>query len=119
MSAFICSKLHIQTIAQNFVDILKFGDVLSISNELHKENIKSVNYRYDEKTKCIKWKNVETLPVSKIQLYKLIKCLEYQSCEHNNWKNSKSYLMLQCMKSVIENGTNIDSDEYDNAKWTI
>jgi hypothetical protein len=102
MSARTCSQLHIQTIAKNYVDIFKFGDVLAISNELHKENMKSINHRYDENTKCIKWKTVETIEVSDIELYKLIETLDYRSCDHKQYKNSKSYIRLQSLLAFLE-----------------
>ena len=102
MSAFICSKLHIQTIAQHYVQIMKTGDALEIANILHRENIKSVNYRYDEKTRYRAWKNLNDVqPVSLVQLYKLVQCLDYQSCEHNEWKASKAYSLLVELEATI------------------
>jgi|688.fasta_scaffold178836_7 hypothetical protein len=103
MSAFLCSKKHIQLIAFNYVEIMKTGNVLPIANELFKENLDSVNFRYSEVTKFKKWTslvpNLNVLPL--VELYKAILCLDYQSCEHDGWYESKAQTLLNNLIAVI------------------
>lgn len=136
MSAFICSKLHIQTIAFNYVRHIEPNNfssdrVLQVSNILYKENIKSVNHRYREKTKTSGWKTLDKKiePISLMQVYKLVQCLDYQSCEHLQWPLSDAYKMLKQLETKIvpeleeyfgekeEKFYRLSS--YNNAKWSI
>ena len=129
MSAYVCSKRHIQTIAEAYSE--KFSDsTLRVLNILYKENIKSVNYRYDQSTKLTNFRKVDTIkPVSKMQLFKLIECLNYQSCEHDGWESSKAYAMLELLRShilkdvLVEYNTTEDNingtPAWQKADWSI
>ena len=129
MSAYICSKKHIQTVASEFVKIFG-GDVLEVANELYKENIKSVNHRYEGSQRLSKFKTVgKTKEVKDIELYKLVCCIQYQSCEHDDWKQSKAYKMLDKLEkhllAIIEQSYGLDEDKisaskhYQVAAWSI
>jgi hypothetical protein len=131
MSAFICSKLHIQTIAVNYVNHMQKGSAIEIANILYKENVVSVNYRYSLNKKTNGWKTLDKniKPISLMQLYKLIQCLDYQSCEHFNWPNSDACKILKELEAKIvpelveffgfpeSEFSSIAS--YNNAKWCI
>lgn len=133
MSAFICSKLHIQTIAQAYVNMADHSaNVIDVANVLYKENTISVNYRYNETTRISKWKILDKKikPVTLTQLYKLIQCLDYQSCEHPGWKDSHACKMLELLEATIVPSilNRIDETDaskisntvaYNNAEWCI
>jgi hypothetical protein len=131
MSAFICSKLHIQTIAVNYVNHMQKGDVIKIANILYKENVVSVNHRYSLNKKTNGWKTLDKniKPISLMQLYKLIQCLDYQSCEHDNWPNSDACKILKELEAKIVpelvEFTGVTESEfsstkvYNHAKWWI
>ena len=129
MSAYICSKQHIQTVASELVKIFG-GDVLEVANELYNENIKSVNYRYDGSQRLSKFKTVgKTKAVKDVELYKLVGCLQYQSCEHDGWKDSESLQMLDKLEkhllANIKQSYGLDEDKisaskhYQMAEWSI
>ncbi len=129
MSAYVCSKQHIQTIAAAYAEMFT-DDTLRVLNILHKENVKSVNYRYDQTTKLTSFRKVDTIkPVSKMQLFKLIECLNYQSCEHDGWYTSKAYSRLELLRGYIlkdvlaaynttEENVN-DTLAWQQAQWSI
>lgn len=107
MSAYICSDKHIKVLAAFAADTLNASPVL-VANELKRENIKSVNFRYNEKTRFTKYtladfelnnngKGDDWLGVySYADILALCECLAYQSCEHGNngWEQSAGYTIL-------------------------
>ena len=51
--------------------------------------------------------------IDMVQVLKSIKCLEYQSCEHDGWKRSEAFRILEALTSrTIDHLTG-----YDKAKW--
>ena len=129
MSAYICSKQHISTVANEYVKIFG-GDVVEIANTLYAANNKSVNYRYDEKHRITRFKVVEeTKSVNEIELYKLVGCIDYQSCEFDGYKKSKAFKILNGLEKylliIIKQKYGLDeaqipsSDFYTNARWSI
>jgi hypothetical protein len=134
MSAFICSKLHIQTVALYYSNVYKLDkhlDCVKIANQLYKENIKSVNFRYGENTKLSYWRSFDDSIKKKsyIELYKLVQCLNYQSCEHNEWESSNAYKILNELtkfltskiteKYKIAESQIYSLPDYINANWSI
>lgn len=106
MSAFICSDLHIATVAAGLHTL--FGvDALKFANEAKRENIKSVNYRYREKTRfsVVKTTGQESWGCTG-DLLALMSCLDYQSCEHSGWSGSYAQTVLQlCARLLEKEGT--------------
>lgn len=85
MSAFICSDRHIATIAHFAAN----GDLETaqfLADKLKRENVRSVNYRYNEKTRVKPcnisdyWKEANINDV-----FCLVRCLDYQSCERSDY----------------------------------
>jgi hypothetical protein len=110
MSPFICSKKHMQTIAYNYVNLFydqldqNDHNILAIATILYKENIKSVNWRYDENHVARKYKKLDNSIIkdcSLIQLYKLVLCLDYQSCETTTYINSHAKAILSQIEAKI------------------
>lgn len=107
MSAFICTDTHIATVADHvFTDA---GAAQVFANKLKRENILSVNHRYNEHTP------VE--PVDMTQSAKdkysptdvccLLACLDYQSCEHPDYDPT---LILLAHTLMIARGATHDKD---------
>lgn len=103
MSCFLCSDLHLRTVAEGLHTL--FGiDALKFANEAKRENIKSVNYRYNEFTRfsAIKgWEHGGGWGTSG-DLLALMNCLDYQSCEHPGWSGSYAQTVLQLCARLLE-----------------
>ena len=144
MSAFICSSLHIKTIAVYATEknIDSYGgyalrnvdgngrdlsDATTVTQILMEENIKSVCYRYREEIKNYnaymeqtKVTNKEAALIgmrafSPVEVLKLIHCLDYQSCEHPDWRESLAYRILRAFERSLLRRL----PGYDAAPWSI
>lgn len=128
MSAFVVSDLHINTLItwayNNKVQYYK--DLWVYINQtpthaaeiLHAENVRSVNSRYNERSKTqygrFRFVPVQDLPDA-IGIIKLCHCLQYQSCEHKGWEKSEAKKLLQ---AIID--TAIDQiPGYKQAAWAL
>jgi hypothetical protein len=80
MSAFICSDMHISTIAH----FIAPANAQNLANKLKEINIKSVNYRYGEKSRITKCKFNPKLDVNNYDISKLIESWIYQCCEDDS-----------------------------------
>lgn len=103
MSAFMCSRDHISTLAnmadhkRRFFDVRGIAgpdgslDAASTFNALAAENIASMEARYGAGTAgAVGTHTFRTAPRTPIELLKLIHCYEYQSCEHEGWEKSEA-----------------------------
>jgi hypothetical protein len=127
MSAFVCSKKHVAALA-TFAVAKKVwlgsksagpGDYESIYKTLAAENVRSVCHRYaaDKAENYADFlkpqgKFVVDNPVS---IIKLAQCLDYQSCETDDWKDTQACGIL---KSIINAAINA-LPGYDAAPWAI
>lgn len=92
MSAYICSDRHIASIAmwaamESAGKLKDWRDMAQeIADALKRENIKSVNHRYSERTRFKKCdlSTADVLPPEDVVA--LCDCLDYQSCEHHDYK---------------------------------
>jgi hypothetical protein len=90
MSAFVCSDRQFAVVAKSlFVDARRqqqFADALK------RENIKSVNHRYGERTRVTRVK-LSACPETEVSWYlpddvaALLNCIDYQSCEHPDYND--------------------------------
>jgi len=126
MSAFICSPTHIITLAHAMEK--KAHHVLAL--ELALENIKSVEYRYGEdaeemfgvsKTAFLMECVTETpKTLSRVGLYKLACCYEYQACEHEEWEGGSLEKKISAFKRSLNLPSNVEeSPAYSEAAWSI
>ena len=124
MSAFLVSEKHIATMVANirnhigedhFLRVARYrlklsgtGDemLVHVANALWKENMRSVNYRYGErsrapKIKAFPWGEVEIVDMA--TLNELIRCWDYQSCEPKNWLNTKAFHFISEVRELMLN----------------
>jgi hypothetical protein len=139
MSAFIVEHAHIDALVSwaahnrvsvylqttgNRVDVA--GNETQIGKWLMEENEKSVLSRYPQDTLdsapgCIgerstNYKFREFLPALKpVEVLKACHCLDYQSCEHDEWPQSLAYGILQS----IERAAMRQLPGYENAPWGV
>lgn len=128
MSAFTVSEKHIQSIMMyaKTSEITSYyyggesrmiaGREKELGQLLWDANYHSVNSLYDIKETAPKYhvpfRTFETFPV---QIIKACNCLDYQSCEFDEWKTSEAYALLQTIREeAIQN-----IPGYNKADWEI
>ena len=128
MSAFIVSNKHINTLVtfagrRNIVayhgnptkSIATAGNEQAAAELLLAENTRSVNCRYklDKAATPIHFEFVDG--VDAVGILKACNCLDYQSCETEDWESTAAFALLQAIrtKAVTE------LPGYARASWTI
>ena len=91
MSAFICSDKHIASVV---CAIYPEEQRQAVADEIKKQNIRSVNYRYNERTKVTPCDLTQAVPLRPVDVCSLAHSLEYQCCERPDWTKSKAYQFL-------------------------
>lgn len=127
MSAFITSHEHTLALAQAIVNHVKpIGfTTQQVYNALLRENYKSVNHRYNERSRPPKTvltaEEILQSPrvLNHIDLFKLAQSQDYQSCEHPGWHKSKPYLWLTELQVKMAYKMLCDTPAYSVALWTI
>lgn len=120
MSAFICNHSHVTALAVYVARnrILGWTDANEIGEMLHTENVRSVNYRYNETTEAdfamCTW--AASHQFSEVQIIKAARCLRYQSCEHPDWDASDACKILE---EIIGDDATHNLPGYDEAEWEI
>ena len=133
MSAFITSDTHIATLAYNYLIMVKEESPDDLYQDLNRirplarllltENTKSVNYRYNKQHGYKLPKTFKIKKVTIVELYKLIQCWKYQTCEHPNHEKSKAWKMIVELEltilDTVMTGMYPFAKEYENAAWDI
>jgi hypothetical protein len=127
MSAFIVSKIHIDSIitiaslqtCNSVKEIInKYKNFDLIGQILWNENHKSVNYRYNENhptpTYSFRYKFVDLG-----QALKAIDCLDYQSCEHPDYQESEAKKILDILEQALLSKMKNSHPQYEKAAWSI
>ncbi len=118
MSAYICSDKHFAVVAKYFYP----GDLMRqqfFADQLKRENIKSVNHRYNERTRFRKV-NLDDATAADLRLYNihdalcLLKCIDYQSCEHPGRDDTLITLAMDLLRA-----RGADSDRARHNLWSI
>lgn len=78
------------------------------ANLLKAENVRSVNhcYKHSEAMQTPPFTgdvalSIGALPVGPLQALKLVLCLEYQSCECDDWESTEAYRLLNKYKNIL------------------
>jgi hypothetical protein len=121
MSAYLVPKEHIDAILASYARALKATrlekpDLDHIGRALWKENARSVAYRYKEASDT-QWEGYKhtalAVDMTPIQAYKLVDCLEYQSCEHPGWETSEANKLCRRIKDTLIAST----AEWQSGQW--
>jgi len=101
MSAFVVTDNHINALVRfaSLQDVSVYhgnpgrvtrvkGNEQQIAQLFLDENVKSVNYRYDEQDEALIWFDHNATALTAIQAIKAAQCLRYQSCEHPEYAGS-------------------------------
>jgi hypothetical protein len=128
MSAFVCSQNHIAAIASYAVAkkvwlgnaSAKDSDFKSIYETLARANVVSVCHRYsDDKPEnyrdVLRSPKLSSVQHSALQIVKLCDCLDYQSCETEDWRDSDACKLLSRIRDAAINAL----PGYDDVKWAI
>jgi hypothetical protein len=136
MSAWVCSELHINTLATFLaareIEVKWRGNTFkcieqpaNVANILMSENVASVNYRYGENDMpSIAYALVTPLP-ELIPLHKAFGCYDYQACEHPEYEQSLAKRLCDAGLHHIETRLGKTKEEvekmaeWDNAPWGI
>jgi hypothetical protein len=105
MSAFICSDKHIATVASH-VFSLDPKAAQRFADELKRENIRSVNCRYNERTrfKPVDMTQSAHAEYTMADAVRLLECLDYQSCECYDYDQTR----IACAQGLlIARGANL------------
>jgi len=123
MSAWMTSPRHVAAIVRWYTHNDANGepdDCIALADMLHKENALSVNYRYPnhpaEMPHRFTLADVNAAPsLSPVEVIKACDCLEYQSCEHPGWKQSRARELVRTIRGAAINAL----PGYDAAPWGI
>ena len=106
MSAWIASDKHIASVV---CAIYPENQRQAVADEIKKQNIRSVNYRYNEHTKIKPCDLTQAIPLRMKDVCSLAKSLEYQSCERPDWEKTKAYLYLL---KIVFSAADIEGGEW-------
>ena len=124
MSAWLVSKKHIDVLV-HARSISKFWDVpenemtdTELGKMLWRENMLSLEARYDDRIdddllEGYSYSEPKQFPI--VNILKAIHCYEYQSCEHEGWKNSAAHNYCKLIHHALISYL----PGYDDAPWGI
>jgi hypothetical protein len=116
MSAFIVTKKHIDLLVTAAMGSMGSMDPNAVGQMLWSENFLSVNARYAEKALPPPYRFTRFLgAVDAVGVLKAIQSLQYQSCEHDGWKDSKAASFLD----DLTRATVCTLPGYNAAPWAI
>ena len=116
MSAFICNDYHISVLA-NYAAKQQLlyrhnnktkgaNDAAIIGLILHKENVRSYNYRYGTHLPTTDFTfdyAVQEKPFHESVIISAANCLDYQSCERPDWEKSEAKAIVTAIKAMASN----------------
>lgn len=106
MSAYICDDSIFQNIAiaYHFATDKSLSAMQRTADILKRENVRSVNYRYNEKTRFkpvtfADWQSTDILPDSVI--LEMLSTVDYQSCERLDYDQSNAAFVNQAIRNYF------------------
>jgi hypothetical protein len=129
MSAYIVSRKHIHYLVTAAAEygLIRFREQDKTGQMLWDENIKSVQYRYNDdavedlpgpvnETYRYRHLAIGNLPlVDPVVLIKQCQCYDYQSCEHPGWETSAAKRLSHALASTAISRL----PGYDQAPWGL
>ena len=128
MSAFICSPQHVATVAVCYTNLIAGLNMnaktdnkqlrdhaQSLSIMLMRTNVRSVNYRYKERSRSRRVILDEAvLTYQPADLMSMAECLDYQSCERPDYKPDLLKAIIARFKDEAAKAGSLDS-----SVWSI
>jgi hypothetical protein len=136
MSAWIVSKKHIDVLVAGAIECGGFdhrGKFIVVSEEnaseigkmLWRENHKSINYRYGERSRTPAYKYATPFDcmvgmtngriVDPALLAKQVACYNYQTCEHPGWTGSQAHSLIMMIAYHVMHYV----EGYGEAPWGV
>jgi hypothetical protein len=130
MSAFVVSNKHISALVKaahcsypgngpyyywHNESHFFLGNLEDIGQKLVDENLRSVNYRYDEQECPEPFILTPTPDYPLAALLKACDCYEYQACETPDWRDTEAWAILDAIRSNIISRL----PGYEEAEWHI
>lgn len=83
------------------------------------ENVRSVNFRYDERTKNEPYTflpvDLAMIPDWRVVAYKALRCWQYQACETDDFKSTTAYSIAEAAMGLL--GVTDKHQAYEDAPW--
>ena len=130
MSAFLCSDSHISAVADCIVRYLPKNQVLhytsgedgemsvAVAKKLFDANIESLIARYgdeEEYKKCVFKYRVVERKFNTPQMINMVRCLNYQSCEVDDWVSTDTYKLFEDLKVNLRAcATHLNDKQFEN-----
>jgi len=102
-------------VSQNIFRELNPESAEAVGALLAAQNRRSVNFRYDEEEIEPVYQHGPTRSYSPVELLKIIKCYEYQSCETPDWDTSEAHNFCTALKDQLIHLL----PGWDDAPWAI
>lgn len=123
MSAYICSDRQFQTIAEYAAEYMG-ANAATVADVLKRENVRSVNTRYKEKTRFSKvaFKAGNSLANSgfnNTDIVALCDCVAYQSCENNDYQQTIAASLLNMIKLHADRASQLANEKTQSNLWSI
>jgi hypothetical protein len=122
MSAFICTDKQFIEAINGFLTHCQHNPghakLVEWANILKRENVRSVNHRYNERTR---FEPIVFEPASSSysawQTINWLRCIDYQSCERPDYNKSEAYRLNMELQLELFNVMN--DSRFTNLHWTI
>lgn len=103
MSVYVVEKSDIALIVEFAGQNQRSGRIglSELGQLLWDENVKSVNYRYNESNQAPRYVHQPVAGIQPMAVLKKIHCLEYQSCEHPEWEKSHAASILKQLERLV------------------
>lgn len=126
MSAYVCSDAQFATLVAVVATMpyspVKPSEAQAVANLLKRENIRSVNYRYNERTRITPC-DIEKATLggwTLTGLVNLARCIDYQSCERPDYEKSRAHHMLvRIIAFLLLEMPEVDQRLKANPTWSI
>ena len=128
MSAYIVSKDHVAifVVGVNLKrhNRLETPDLLKQAKLLMRENVRSVNWRYGEKSRSPaitinEQHEAQAKVLSNNDLLQLARCLIYQSCETDDYYDSNAYHLICTLMVELYDNEYGDASRRASGMWSI
>lgn len=107
MSAWTVEPGHIDVLTNALVQYgilpADLDRITATGQELWRENHRSVNYRYTERTHTPKYRpHLLEAELDPRAILAAVGCYDYQSCEHGAWEKSRAFALMAQLRAAVD-----------------